>query len=149
MPFKQVALPVKILPHGEGLPLPTYQTAGAAGMDLVAAEDAVLDSLERLAMPTGLSIAVPEGYEAQIRPRSGLALRKGLSMPNAPGTIDADYRGELKVLLINLSRAPITITRGMRIAQLVLVPVVQAQLTVVTTLDETDRGARGFGSTGV
>lgn len=147
----QPVLQVKVLPHGEGLTLPAYQTPGSAGMDLRAAVDAplTLGSLERMAVPTGLAIAVPQGFEAQIRPRSGLALRKGLSMPNSPGTIDSDYRGELKVLVVNLGREPIVIERGMRIAQMVICPVAQAEVTVVTELDETERGHGGFGSTGV
>ena len=143
-----VTLPIQILPHGAGLPLPAYQTDGAAGMDLIAAEAVVLQPLDRHPVATGIIIAVPEGYEAQVRPRSGLALRHGLSMPNAPGTIDADYRGELKVLLVNLGREPIAITRGMRIAQLVVAPVARASVQVVTALDDTARGAQGFGSTG-
>jgi dUTP pyrophosphatase len=145
-------LRVQRLPHSEGLPLPRYETAGAAGLDLRAAVDAplVLQSLDRVAVPTGLIVAVPLGFEGQVRPRSGLALRKGLGMPNSPGTIDADYRGELKVLMVNLGREPIEITRGMRIAQLVITPVAQAELVEVAAItDETDRGTGGFGSTGV
>ena len=141
-------LKVQVLPHGEGLDLPSYATAGSAGMDLRAAESLVLQPMERVAVPTGLRLAIPVGWEGQIRPRSGLALRQGLSMPNAPGTIDADYRGELKVLLINLGPAPIEIERGMRIAQMLITPAPQAQIEVVTDLDETERGASGFGSTG-
>ena len=117
-------------------------------MDLRAAESLVLQPMERVAVPTGLRLAIPMGWEGQIRPRSGLALRQGLSMPNAPGTIDADYRGELKVLLINLGPAPIEIDRGMRIAQMLITPAPQAQIEVVTDLDATERGASGFGSTG-
>jgi dUTP pyrophosphatase len=145
-------LRVQRLPHSEGLPLPRYETAGAAGLDLRAALDAplVLQSLDRIAVPTGLIVAIPPGFEGQVRPRSGLALRKGLGMPNSPGTIDADYRGELKVLMVNLGREPIEITRGMRIAQLVIAPVAQAELVEVQAIsDETDRGEGGFGSTGV
>jgi len=144
-------LEVKVLPHGEGLELPAYQTPGSAGMDLRAAltEPYVLRSLERGLVPTGLAIAVPPGFEAQVRPRSGLALRKGLSMHNSPGTIDSDYRGELKVIVVNLSHEDIVIERGMRIAQMVICPVAQAEIVVVDTLDETDRGSGGFGSTGV
>ena len=142
-------LRIKRLPHSDGLPLPAYKTAGAAGMDLVAAEAITLQPLDRAAVPTGLVVAVPEGYEAQIRPRSGLALRHGLSMPNSPGTIDADYRGELKILVINLGREPFTITRGMRIAQMIIAPVATATISVVTELEDTTRGAQGFGSTGV
>ena len=142
-------LRIKRLPHGEGLPLPAYKTAGAAGMDLVAAAELTLQPLDRAAVPTGLIVAVPAGHEAQIRPRSGLALRHGLSMPNAPGTIDEDYRGELKVLVINLGREPFTITRGMRIAQMIIAPVTRPTISVVTELDDTIRGTKGFGSTGV
>jgi dUTP pyrophosphatase len=142
-------LRIKRLPHGEGLPLPAYKTDGAAGMDLVAAAELTLQPLDRAAIPTGLIVAVPAGHEAQIRPRSGLALRHGLSMPNAPGTIDEDYRGELKVLVINLGREPFTITRGMRIAQMIIAPVTRPTISVVTELDDTIRGTKGFGSTGV
>jgi dUTP pyrophosphatase len=144
-----VQLRIKVLPHGEGLPLPAYQTPGAAGMDLHAAESLTLAPMGRAAVATGLSIAVPMGFEAQIRPRSGLAFRYGISIPNSPGTIDADYRGELKVLLINLGPDPFEVTRGMRIAQMIIAAVAQAQIAVVTTLDDTQRGERGFGSTGV
>jgi dUTP pyrophosphatase len=120
-------------------------------MDLPAAieEPIVLGQLERAAIPTGLQIAIPEGFEGQVRPRSGLAFRHGLTVTNAPGTIDADYRGELKVLLVNLGSEPVTIERGMRIAQLVIAPVVQATVIEVSDLDSTERGAGGFGSTGV
>jgi dUTP pyrophosphatase len=142
-------LRIKRLPHGEGLPLPAYKTDGAAGMDLVAAAELTLQPLDRAAIPTGLIVAVPPGHEAQIRPRSGLALRHGLSVPNAPGTIDEDYRGELKVLVINLGREPFTITRGMRIAQMIIAPVTRPTISVVTELDDTIRGTKGFGSTGV
>ena len=139
------------LPHNVDLPLPSYETSGSAGMDLPAAikETIVLQSLERTAIPTGLQIAISDGFEGQVRPRSGLAFRHGLTVTNAPGTIDSDYRGELKVLLVNLGSDSITIERGMRIAQLVIAPVVQASVSEVATLDETDRGAGGFGSTGV
>ena len=139
------------LPHNVDLPLPSYETSGSAGMDLPAAikETIVLQSLERTAIPTGLQIAIADGFEGQVRPRSGLAFRHGLTVTNAPGTIDSDYRGELKVLLVNLGSDPITIERGMRIAQLVIAPAVQASVSEVATLDETDRGAGGFGSTGV
>ena len=139
------------LPHNLDLPLPSYETSGSAGMDLPAAiEDTiVLESLERTAIPTGLQIAIPSGFEGQVRPRSGLAFRHGLTVTNAPGTIDSDYRGELKVLLVNLGTDPVTIERGMRIGQLVIAPVVQASVSEVATLDETERGAGGFGSTGV
>ncbi|MDG1479798.1 MAG: dUTP diphosphatase [Myxococcota bacterium] len=144
-----VQLRIKVLPHGADLPLPAYQTPGSAGMDLHAAESLTLEPMARAAVATGLSLAIPRGFEAQIRPRSGLALRHGISMPNSPGTIDADYRGELKVLLINLGPEPFEITRGMRIAQMIIAAVAHAQITVVNTLDDTERGARGFGSTGV
>ena len=139
------------LPHNVDLPLPSYETSGSAGMDLPAAikETIVLQSLERTAIPTGLQIAISDGFEGQVRPRSGLAFRHGLTVTNAPGTIDSDYRGELKVLLVNLGSDAVTIERGMRIAQLVIAPVVQASVSEVATLDETDRGAGGFGSTGV
>lgn len=139
------------LPHNLNLPLPSYETSGSAGMDLPAAieETIVLQSLERTAIPTGLQIAIPDGFEGQVRPRSGLAFRHGLTVTNAPGTIDSDYRGELKVLLVNLGREPVTIERGMRIGQLVIAPVVQATVSEVATLDETERGTGGFGSTGV
>jgi dUTP pyrophosphatase len=143
-------LKVQVLPHGEGLDLPAYETALSAGMDLRAAVNAplVLKPMGRMAIPTGLAMAIPAGFEGQVRPRSGLALRQGLGMPNAPGTIDADYRGELKVLVINLGPEPIEITRGMRIAQLVICPVAQAEISVVGDLDATERGTGGFGSTG-
>lgn len=139
------------LPHNLDLPLPSYETSGSAGMDLPAAieETIVVESLERTAIPTGLQIAIPSGFEGQVRPRSGLAFRHGLTVTNAPGTIDSDYRGELKVLLVNLGKEPVTIQRGMRIGQLVIAPIVQASVSEVATLDETERGAGGFGSTGV
>lgn len=139
------------LAHNLDLPLPSYETRGSAGMDLPAAlvESITLGPLERAAVPTGLQIAIPDGYEGQVRPRSGLAFRHGLTVTNAPGTIDADYRGELKVLLVNLGPEPVTIERGMRIAQLVIAPVVQATVVEVSDLDSTERGAGGFGSTGV
>ena len=139
------------LPHNLDLPLPSYETSGSAGMDLPAAIEGtiVLESLQRTAIPTGLQIAIPDGFEGQVRPRSGLAFRHGLTVTNAPGTIDSDYRGELKVLLVNLGTDSVTIERGMRIGQLVIAPVVQASVSEVATLDETERGAGGFGSTGV
>jgi len=139
------------LPHSEGLSIPQYETKGSAGLDLRAAifDDIVLDSLERCVVPTGLNIAIPEGYEGQVRPRSGLAFRHGLTVTNSPGTIDADYRGELKVLLVNLGSERVRLTRGMRIAQLVIAPVVQAQIAEVDSLDDTERGTKGFGSTGL
>jgi dUTP pyrophosphatase len=143
-----VKVAVRRLPHGEGLPLPAYATAGAAGMDVVAAEDVTLAPGARHAVATGLALAIPEGYEIQVRPRSGLALKHGISVPNTPGTIDSDYRGELKVILINLGAEPFAIARGDRVAQLVLAPVVQAAWEEVAQLDATERGAGGFGSTG-
>jgi dUTP pyrophosphatase len=140
------------LPHGQGLPLPAYETTGAAGMDIRAAtpegEDLVIRPGGRFAVPTGFAIGLPLNYEAQIRPRSGLALKNGISQPNSPGTIDCDYRGEVKVILINLGEDDFTIRRGDRIAQMVVAPVVQAVWDEVDSLDETARGAGGFGSTG-
>jgi len=132
------------------LPLPRYMTAGSAGCDLVAALEAplTLQSLERAAVPTGLAMALPPGFEGQVRPRSGAAIRQGLTVVNAPGTIDSDYRGEVAVLVINLGRQSLTIERGDRIAQLVVAPVAQARFEVVDALDATDRGEGGFGSTG-
>ena len=131
-------------------PLPEYATPHSAGLDLRAHlnESVVLQPGERRLVPTGLRMAIPQGYEGQVRPRSGLAWKHGLTVANAPGTIDADYRGELKVLLINLGREPVEVTRGMRVAQLVISPVAQASLVEVQSLDETDRGDGGFGSTG-
>jgi dUTP pyrophosphatase len=145
-----VDVKVRRLPHGADLPLPAYQTADSAGMDLLAAigEDVVLAPGERKLIPTGLAIALPPGYEAQVRPRSGLALRNGITQLNTPGTIDADYRGEIGVILINHGAEPFTVTRGMRIAQMVVAPVIQARWNEVTELDETERGSGGFGSTG-
>ncbi|MCS6776234.1 MAG: dUTP diphosphatase [Chloroherpetonaceae bacterium] len=139
-------------PEAEGLPLPEYATPGSAGMDLLAAvpehAPAILLPGQRQLISTGLRIAIPEGYEGQIRPRSGLALKYGIGMVNAPGTLDADYRGVVQVLLINWGDAPFTIRRGDRIAQLVIAPVMRATLAEVTALDETVRGEGGFGSTG-
>ena len=144
------AIPVRIkrLPHGEGLDLPRYATEGAAGMDVLSAEDVTIASGARHAVATGLVVAIPAGYEVQVRSRSGLALKHGISVPNAPGTIDSDYRGELKVILINHGAEPFAIARGDRVAQLVLAPVTQAAWDEVADLDETARGAGGFGSTG-
>ena len=148
--MSDVAIEVMRLAHGEGLPLPAYATHGAAGMDVVAAVDAplTLGPGKRAAVPTGLCLAIPDGYEVQVRPRSGLALKHGLTVANAPGTIDSDYRGELKVLLVNLGDAPVVIERAMRIAQLVVAPVTRGAFFEVATLDETVRGHGGFGSTG-
>jgi len=143
-----IKVEVKRLPHGEGLPLPAYATSGAAGMDVVSAEDVTLAPGARHAVATGLAMAIPQGYEIQVRPRSGLALKHGITVPNTPGTIDSDYRGELKVILINLGTEPFVIARGDRVAQLVLAPVVQAAWDEVIELDATERGAGGFGSTG-
>jgi dUTP pyrophosphatase len=143
-----IRIAVKRLPHGEGLPLPAYATAGAAGMDVVAAEEATLAPGARQAVATGFAIAIPEGYEVQVRPRSGLALKHGVTCLNTPGTIDHDYRGEVKVILANLGDQPFEIARGDRIAQLVPAPVQRATLDEVAELDETDRGSGGFGSTG-
>ncbi|CAN5435572.1 dUTP diphosphatase [soil metagenome] len=143
-----ITLALKRLPHGEGLPLPAYATAGAAGMDVVAAEDIILAPGGRAAVPTGFAIAVPEGYEVQVRPRSGLALKHGVTCLNTPGTIDSDYRGEVKVILANLGSEAFEITRGDRIAQLVPAVVQRADVCEVDALDETSRGAGGFGSTG-
>ena len=145
-----VIIAVRRLPHSAGLPLPSYATAGAAGMDLVAAMDApvALAPGARALIPTGLLIAIPDGYELQIRPRSGLALRHGIVLPNSPGTIDSDYRGELQVILLNAGTEPFTVERGMRIAQAVIGPVVRAVWREVDELDETARGRMGFGSTG-
>jgi len=140
---------LKRLPHGEGLPLPAYATAHAAGMDVVAAEALTLEPGARHAVATGFAIAIPVGYEVQVRPRSGLALKHGITCLNTPGTIDADYRGEVKVILANLGPQPFPIARGDRIAQLVPAPVIQARFEEVEALDDTERGAGGFGSTGV
>ncbi|RAK57186.1 dUTP diphosphatase [Phenylobacterium deserti] len=145
-------IPIVRLPHAEGLPLPAYETAQAAGMDLRAAvpDDAPLTLRpgSRFAVPTGLAFALPNGFEAQVRPRSGLAIKAGVTCLNTPGTVDADYRGEVKVILINLGEEDFVIRRGDRIAQLVIAPVVQASWRETDSLDETARGAGGFGSTG-
>jgi len=148
---KAVPLPVVQLDHAHGLPLPAYATSGSAGMDVVAAIDdpILIAPQDRLAIPTGLKMAIPMGHEIQVRPRSGLALNQGLTVANAPGTIDSDYRGEIKVIVINLGKEPVEITRGMRIAQLVLAPVTMARLDLVDSLDDTARGEGGFGSTGL
>ncbi|PCJ84908.1 MAG: dUTP diphosphatase [Hyphomicrobiales bacterium] len=144
---------VQRLPHGQNLELPFYQSDGAAGMDLYAAIDAtsvlVLEPGAVSAVPTGFAMALPAGFEAQIRPRSGLAAKHSVTVLNAPGTIDSDYRGEIKVLLINHGKQAFDITRGMRIAQMIIAPVTRAQLNEVDSLDDTQRGAGGFGSTGV
>ena len=148
MPLPDIAIRLKRLPHGDGLPLPAYATAHAAGMDIVSAEELVLAPGARHAVATGFAIAIPEGYEVQVRPRSGLALKHGITCLNTPGTIDADYRGEVKVILANLGTEPFHIGRGDRIAQLVPAPVQRAWFEEVDALDETERGSGGFGSTG-
>jgi len=146
-----VEISVKRLPQNTDLPLPEYETLQSAGMDLPAAIDSpmTLSPGEHAVVPTGLAIALPGGYEAQIRPRSGLAARNGVTVLNTPGTIDADYRGEVKVILINLGTEPFVIERGMRIAQMVIAPVTQGKLTEVDDLSDTARGDGGFGSTGI
>jgi dUTP pyrophosphatase len=143
-----IAIKVKRLPHGEGLPLPSYASTGAAGLDIVAAESLTLAPAARHAVATGFAVAIPEGYEVQVRPRSGLALKHGITCLNTPGTIDSDYRGEVKVILANLGAEPFEIVRGERIAQLVPAPVLRAEFAEVDSLEETARGAGGFGSTG-
>jgi dUTP pyrophosphatase len=144
-----VTILIQRLPHGEGLPLPAPQTAGAAGADVVSADEAILAPLERRLFGTGFAVAIPEGYEIQIRPRSGLAIRDGITLPNTPATIDSDYRGELKIGLVNLGREPFRVTRGMRIAQLIVARVESPRFRPVDTLPPSARGTAGFGSTGV
>jgi len=148
---QRVAVQIRRLPHAAGLDLPAYQTAGAAGMDLHAAVDGdlAIEAGEIVLVPTGLQIAVPDGFEAQVRPRSGLAVKHGISLPNTPATIDSDYRGEIRVPLINLGRTRFVVSRGMRIAQLVVAPVVRVAWDEVADLPETDRGTRGFGHSGI
>ncbi len=143
-----ITIRLQRLPHGEGLALPSYATPGAAGMDVVAAEDLILEPGQRHAVATGFAIAIPPGFEVQVRPRSGLALKHGITCLNTPGTIDEDYRGEVKVILANLGDEPFAVKRGERIAQLVPAPVQKAEFVEVESLDETSRGAGGFGSTG-
>ena len=143
-----IDIEVKRLSGGEGLPLPSYASGGAAGLDVVAAEDLTLAPGERRAVATGFAIAIPEGYEVQVRPRSGLALKHGVTCLNTPGTIDSDYRGEVKVILANLGAESFEVRRGERIAQLVPAPVLRAAFREVDELDSTDRGSGGFGSTG-
>ena len=143
-----IRIELKRLPHGEGLPLPAYATEGAAGMDVVSAEALTLAPGARAAVATGFAIAIPVGHEVQVRPRSGLALKHGVTCLNTPGTIDSDYRGEVKVILANLGQEPFAIARGDRIAQLVPAVVLRATLDEVATLDDTSRGTGGFGSTG-
>jgi dUTP pyrophosphatase len=148
-------LPISILrlPHGADLPLPTAQSTGAAGLDLMAAigadEQITIKNCERALVPTGIALQLPQGYEAQVRPRSGLAMKHGVTVLNAPGTVDADYRGEIKVLLVNHGQEPFVVTHGLRIAQLVIAPVVQVQLVAVSALETSARGDGGFGSTGL
>ena len=148
----EIKVAIRQLPHGEGLPLPAYQSTHAAGLDLLAAVPEnvplVLAPGKHAMVPTGLAIALPDGFEAQVRPRSGLAARHGVTVLNSPGTIDADYRGEIQVILINHGSEPFAIKRGERIAQMVIAPVVQAKLVAVAELSTTDRGTGGFGSTG-
>ena len=146
-----VGVDVVRLAHGADLPLPHYATPDSAGMDLLSAEsgDVTLASGARAMIATGIAIALPTGFEAQVRPRSGLAAKHGVTVANSPGTIDADYRGEIKVILINLGDAPVTLSRGDRIAQMIIAPVVQATWNEVPSLNDTDRGAGGFGSTGI
>ncbi|HEX9461818.1 MAG TPA: dUTP diphosphatase [Alphaproteobacteria bacterium] len=143
-------VPITRLPHGAGLALPAYATAAAAGLDLLAAiaGDSVISPGERALIPTGIAIALPEGYEAQVRPRSGLALKHGVTVLNSPGTIDADYRGEIGVILVNLGSDPFTVTRGLRVAQLVVGPIVRITWTEAASLPNSGRGGGGFGSTG-
>jgi dUTP pyrophosphatase len=145
-----VSVAVQRLPHAEGLALPAYATHGAAGLDLLAAvaEPVVIPPGGRVLVPTGLAVAIPEGYELQVRPRSGLALRHGIVLPNSPGTVDSDYRGELQVIVMNAGDAPFTVERGMRIAQAVLAAVARLEWREVARLPATARGAGGFGSTG-
>ena len=143
-----IEIQLKRLPHGQGLPAPAYATEGAAGLDVVAAEDVTLAPGQRHAVATGFAIAIPEGYEVQVRPRSGLALKHGIMGPNSPGTIDHDYRGEVKVILANIGSEPFEVRRGERIAQLVPAPVTKAHFSEVAELSDTARGAGGFGSTG-
>ena len=148
--MNDVTIALRRLPHGEGLALPSYATDGSAGLDLLAAveDELVLAPGERRLVPTGIAIALPPGTEAQVRPRSGLALKHGITVLNSPGTIDSDYRGEVGVILINLGQAPFSIPRGSRIAQMVIAPVTRAGWREVDDLDESARGAGGFGSTG-
>ena len=143
-----ITIAIKRLSHGDGLPLPAYATHGAAGMDVVAAEDVTLAPGGRHAVATGFAIAIPDGYEVQVRPRSGLALKHGVTCLNTPGTIDSDYRGEVKVLLVNLGDDDFYVERGMRIAQIVFAPVVQAGTEERSLANGTERGSGGFGSTG-
>jgi len=148
---RPVRVPIARVPGCEDLPLPVYATAGSAGLDLFAAllEPLTLDSGARAAIPTGVRIALPEGFEGQVRPRSGLALRQGLTLPNAPGTVDSDFRGELSVIVLNAGREPVTLRRGDRVAQLVVAPVARVEWEPVSALEATSRGDGGFGHTGI
>ena len=148
MRLADIEIGIQRLPHGDGLPLPAYATEGAAGMDVVAAETLTLAPGARCAVATGFAMAIPDGFEVQVRPRSGLALKHGVTCLNTPGTIDSDYRGEVKVILINLGQEPFEINRGDRIAQLVPAPVQRAAFTLLDILPETARNTGGFGSTG-
>ena len=149
MPWPEIQVSLMRLPNGEGLPLPAYATPGAAGLDIVSAEAVTLAPGGRHAVATGFAVAIPPGYEIQVRPRSGLALKHGITCLNAPGTIDSDYRGEVRIILANLGSDAFPIARGDRIAQLVPAPVQKARFTEVASLDETQRGSGGFGSTGL
>jgi dUTP pyrophosphatase len=149
MNLPEIEIALMRLPHGDDLPLPSYASAGAAGMDVVAAEDVTIAPGARHAVATGFAIAIPAGYEVQVRPRSGLAIKHGITCLNTPGTIDSDYRGEVKIILANLGDTPFPIARGDRVAQLVPAPVQRARFDEVASLDETARGAGGFGSTGI
>ena len=145
-----VSVNIKRLPNGQDLELPKYATEQSAGADLLAAieADILINPGERKLVPTGIALGLPADFEAQVRPRSGLALKNGITVLNTPGTIDADYRGEVCVILVNLSQEPFTVTRGMRVAQMIIAPVTQAKWDIVDNIDETARGAGGFGSTG-
>lgn len=149
--MSDLRIEIRRLPHAADLPLPSYATASAAGLDLCAAvdRDVVIAPGDRASVPTGYMIALPDGYEAQVRPRSGLALKHGITLPNSPGTIDADYRGEIAVIVLNTGREAFTVTRGMRIAQMVVAPVTRVAWREVDALAETGRGSGGFGSTGI
>jgi dUTP pyrophosphatase len=151
IPPVTIEVRIRRLPHAEGLPLPSYATDGAAGADLRAAVEAelILEPGERSAVPTGLVLEIPDGFEGQVRPRSGLAIKHGLTVVNAPGTIDSDYRGELKILLVNLGLEPVAINRGDRVAQLLIAPVTRASFVETDDLSQSQRGEGGFGSTGV
>ena len=149
MSFDPINIAVKRLPNGAGLSIPSYESAGAAGMDICAAESTVVRVGRRAAIATGFAFAIPEGYEIQVRPRSGLAYKNGMTVLNTPGTIDSDYRGEIKVILVNLGDEDFQVSKGDRIAQIIAAPVQRANLTEVESLDDTERGSGGFGSTGV